>query len=400
MMRILVAHNYYQQSGGEDTVVEAEIEMLTNHGHHVATHFCHNDAIEGMHPLTIAGKTIWNRKAGQEMEDAVKREQIDVVHFYNTFPLMSPSVYYAARKQGAAVVQTLHNYRLLCPNALFFREGQACEDCLGKAVPWPSVKHKCYRDSTAASAVTAAMLTAHRAMGTWQNAVDAYIALTNFGQDKFIRGGLPADRLFVKPNFLSSDPKPRQGGGGYAVFVGRLSQEKGIDLLLDAWCSSKNRMPLKIVGDGPQAARVQAVAAGNNQVQWLGRRDFDQVCDIIGDAACLIAPSLCYEGAPRTIVEAFALGTPVIAPQFGSMMHMIDHEKNGMSFEVGNHEDLVRQVLWMMQHREHWQDMRVAARSEYEANYTADRNYKMLMEIYDRVTLQAAIHIDQARGAA
>jgi glycosyltransferase involved in cell wall biosynthesis len=159
-------------------------------------------------------------------------------------------------------------------------------------------------------------------------------------------------------------------------------------------------MPLKIVGDGPQAARVQAVAAGNNQVQWLGRRDFDQVCDIIGDAACLIAPSLCYEGAPRTIVEAFALGTPVIAPQFGSMMHMIDHEKNGMSFEVGNHEDLVRQVLWMMQHREHWQDMRVAARSEYEANYTADRNYKMLMEIYDRVTLQAAIHIDQARGAA
>src|SRR5262245_47877410 len=220
----------------------------------------------------LASQTIWSRPAYKEFRTLLQKHRPDVVHFHNTFPLISPAAYYAARAEGLAVVQTLHNFRVLCPNALFFRNGRVCEDCLGCAVPWPGVIHRCYRGSRAASAGVTAMLSAHRLLGTWREAVDRYIALTSFSRQKFLQGGLPAGRVVVKPNFLDSDPGCGSGEGGYALFVGRLSAEKGVETLLQAWRVGGALPPLKIVGDGPLAAKVQAAAAGNPLIEWQGTK--------------------------------------------------------------------------------------------------------------------------------
>ncbi len=399
-MRILVAHNYYQQPGGEDQVVAAEIQLLRSRGHDVQTYFLHNDVIHDMHPLTVAGKTLWNRESAAQLGDVLEQHQPSIVHFHNTFPLISPAAYYAAKRVGAAVVQTLHNYRLLCPNGQFYRDGKICEDCHGKALPWPAVAHGCYRGSRAGSVAVAAMLAAHRVMGTWRRAVDIYIALTEFGRDKFIAGGLPADRVVIKPNFLPSPPRPGRGEGGYAIFIGRLSEEKGVDLLLCAWRESGAALSLKVVGDGPLAADVKTAVAENPRIQWLGRRPFPEVCDLIGSAACVVTPSLCYEGLPRTIVEAFALGTPVIAPRLGGMAHLVEHERNGLHFEPGDSDDLAAQVRWLIDHEQQLPGMRKAARREFEAHYTADRNYEMLMEIYHRAAPRSMPRLNETRGAA
>ena len=253
-MKIVVAHNFYQQPGGEDQVYHAEVALLREFGHDVVPFEVHNDAVAGMGKLGLAKATVWNGEVAGRLGEVVWRARADVVHFHNTFPLISPAAYYAARRAGAAVVQTLHNFRLLCPVALFYRDGKPCEDCLGKPLAWPGVVHACYRGSRATTAVTAAAVATHRAAGTFQNAVDAYVCLTDFARDKFVAGGLPPGKLHVKPNFVHPDPGPRRGGDGSAVFVGRLSEEKGVLPLLAAW--EHLDVPLTIIGAGPLADRV------------------------------------------------------------------------------------------------------------------------------------------------
>src|SRR5581483_9761958 len=194
-----------------------------------------------------AARTVWSRPAYRVLRELLRAHRPAVAHFHNTFPLISPAAYYACRAERVPVVQTLHNFRLLCPNALFFRDGRVCEDCLGKAVPWPGVAHKCYRGSRSASAAVCTMLTVHRALGTWHTAVDRFIALTDASRRKFVAGGLPADKIAVKANFVDPDPGPGTGAGGYGVFVGRLSAEKGVGTLLKAWQQLGRDVPLKIV---------------------------------------------------------------------------------------------------------------------------------------------------------
>src|SRR5215475_13999890 len=250
-MNILVAHNFYKLAGGEDQCVAAEVALLRAHGHRVTQYSLTNDVIDGMGHLQLAGRTIWSRSALCDMRRLIRAHRPQVVHFHNTFPLISPAAYYAAHGEGVPVVQTLHNFRLVCVNAVLFREGRPCEDCLGKMIPWAGVAHNCYRGSRAASAVVAAMLATHRFLGTWHHAVDAYIALSEFSRRKFIEGGLPADKIAVKFNFAYPEPPIGDGSGGYAVYVGRLSPEKGVQTLLDAWQSLGGTVPLKIAGDGP-----------------------------------------------------------------------------------------------------------------------------------------------------
>src|SRR5215212_7679796 len=250
-LKVVLVHGYYRQAGGEDQVFAAESELLEAQGHQVLRYTVHNERIERMSPLSLAGATVWHRSSYRDLRALVRREQPDLVHFHNTFPLISPAGYYAAKAEGRPVVQSLHNYRLLCPNALFFRDGHACEDCRGKLVPWPGVLHACYRRSRPASGAVAAMLTTHRALRTWTEQVDVYIATTEFAREKFVQGGLPAEQLLVKPNFLHPAPSPGQVRGDFALFVGRLSPEKGVGTLLETWKRSRVRVPLKIVGDGP-----------------------------------------------------------------------------------------------------------------------------------------------------
>jgi len=281
------------------------------------------------------------------------------------------------------VVQTLHNYRLLCPVALFFRDGRVCEDCMGKAVPWPGVVHRCYRGSRAASGVIAAMLTTHRALGTWTKMVDVYVALTEFAQDKFIEGGLPAEKIVVKPNFVAEDPGPGGGSDGYALFVGRLSPEKGIETMLAAWDRLRTGVPLKIVGDGPLRDRVIRAASRQPNVEWLGYKTVAEVHALMKRAGVLVFPSEWYETFGRVAVEAFAAGTPVIAANIGAVGELVEHGRTGLHFRPGDPEDLATRVGWALSHPAELGRMREEARAEYEAKYTAERNYRALMEIYE-----------------
>jgi glycosyltransferase involved in cell wall biosynthesis len=296
--------------------------------------------------------------------------------------LISPAAYYAARAEGVPVVQTLHNYRLLCLGSYFFREGRVCEDCLGKSVPWPGVFHGCYRQNRIGSGVVASMLTTHQALKTWRRMVDVYIALTDFSKAKFIEGGLPAENIVVKPNFVHPDPGIGNGDGGYALYVGRLSTEKGLDTMIAAWKELGTLIPLKIVGEGALADRVAHAADHNPAIEYLGAKSSSEVMELIKRASCLIFPSRWYEGLPLTIIESFAAGTPVIASALGSMSSLVEHGKTGLQFRAGDVVDLIRQVKWAVSHPEELAAMRQAARAEFEAKYTADQNYRSLMKIY------------------
>lgn len=384
-MRFIRIHNYYQQAGGEDAVCASEIEMLRRYGHEVERFHAHNDAIEGMSTLTLAGKTIWNRQMSGELSRVFREFRPRVAHFDNTFPLISPAAYYAARDAGIPVVQTLHNFRLLCPSAILYRDGKVCEDCLPARLPWPGLVHACYRDNRKATAAIVAMTSIHRALGTYENVVDVYIALTEFSRRKFIEGGLPAHKIVVKPNFLETDPGIGSGAGDFALFVGRLTPEKGIETLLEAWQKMGRGKTLKIVGDGPLADRVKQAACKCSDIQYLGRRGLPEVLELMGEARFLVFPSVWYEGFPRTIVEAFARGTPVVASRLGSMAEIVEENVTGLHFESGNADELVSSASRLYDDSRSLNAMRSNARAVFEAQYTVDRNYQMLIEIYDRV---------------
>jgi len=384
-VNILVAHNYYKLAGGEDQCVAAELAMLRANGHRVTQYCLSNDAIDGMGRLALASRTIWSRPAFLEMRRLIRVHRPQLVHFHNTFPLISPAAYYAARAEGVPVVQTLHNFRLVCVNALLFRDGKPCEDCLGKAVAWRGVAHSCYRNSRSASAAVAVMITTHHVLGTWRNAVDAYIALSEFSRRKLIEGGLPADKVTVKPNFLYPEPCTGAGSGEYAVYVGRLSPEKGLQTLLEAWRNFGREIPLKIAGDGPLAPAVREATARNPAIQWLQGVSHEKVYDLIGAAALLVLPSECYEGAlPRVVIEAFAKGTPVVVPRLGAMAETVDDGRNGLRFAPGNAEDLAAKVRCLFADLPTLKHMRRAARESFEQNFTAEVNHQALKAIYAR----------------
>jgi glycosyltransferase involved in cell wall biosynthesis len=287
------------------------------------------------------------------------------------------------------VIQTLHNYRLLCPSAIFFRDGHACENCLGKLIPWPGVLHRCYRDSRAATGAVAAMLVVHRLLRTWERTVDIFIALTEFARQKFIQGGLPADRVVVKPNFVYPDPGPGAHDGGYALFAGRLSPEKGVRTLLAAWERLGPGIPLKIAGDGPLAREVARACERHPQIEWLGAQPLERVYALMGAAALVIAPSEWYETFGRVVVEAYAKGTPVIASDLGALAELVEDGRTGLRFRPGNPEDLAAKVAWAWRHPRELAAMGREARREYELKYTAERNYELLMEIY-RLAIERA----------
>ena len=382
-MKILAVHNRYQRPGGEDQVFVDETTLLETRNHRVLRYEVHNDQVKQANRLALAKDTVWNTSAYRELRALIRRERPHVVHFHNTLPLVSPAGYYAARAEGVPVIQTLHNYRLLCPVALFFRDGRVCEDCMGKAVPWPGVVHRCYRGSRTASGVIATMLTVHRALRTWTEMVDVYVALTEFARNKFIEGGLPAGKIVVKPNFVAPDPGRGQGGGGYALFVGRLAPEKGTETMLAAWDRLRTKIPLKIVGDGPLRDQVVEAAARQSNVEWLGHRPVEDVHALMGKADMLIFPSQWYETFGRVAAEAFAAGTPVIAANIGAVAELVEHGRTGLKFRPGDPEDLVTQVEWALSHSAELRSMREEVRAEFETKYTAERNYRALMEIYE-----------------
>ncbi len=375
-LKILVCHNSYQQRGGEDTVVEAEIELLRSKGHSVDVYLKDNSSIENTPALKLAKETLWASSSYSDISRLIQGFKPDVIHVHNTFPLISPSLFWAANRGKVPVIQTLHNFRLLCPQAMFLRDGKVCEDCLG-TVPWRGAVRGCYRGSVLPSTVLAGMVTVHRAMGTWQNKVTRYIALNEFCRGKFIEGGLPAERVAIKPNFVDFEPPPPAERRGF-LFVGRLSSEKGMDVLANAHRRVEGGA-LRVAGTGPDAPLINDVPG----LTALGALQMEQVRQEMGAAIALVLPSIWYENFPRTLVEALGCGLPVIASRIGALAELVKDGETGLLFEPGNAEDLATKMQWALANPLAMATMGRNARKQYEAEYTAERNYQQLMTIYE-----------------
>jgi glycosyltransferase involved in cell wall biosynthesis len=388
---VLLVHNRYQQAGGEDVVFEAEARLLADRGHRVARFVVDNAAIpvdrSPIQAIRLAVETTWSFRAAARMRRMIQRFRPDVVHAHNTFPLISPSIHAAAHGPGIGTVQTLHNYRLICPAATLFRDGHVCHDCIGQAIPWPSVRHECYRDSATQSLAVATMLTVHRARGTWTRNVDVIVALTEFARQQLAAGGLPAERLTVKPNFLAPDPGPGAVRGEHFLFIGRLDALKGVRTLLEAWRSLD--VPLRVVGDGPLRPEVESAAAANPHLSYLGHLDRRDVIAEVQGARALLFPSIWYEGLPMTIIEAFACATPVIASNLGAMSEMITDGSTGLLADPGDTDRLAALVRWSSEHPGALARIGAAGRAEYLRLYTADRHYDSVTAIYERARARA-----------
>lgn len=374
-MRVLIVHNVYQQQGGEDSVVDAEVELLLSRGHAVELYSRNNNEINTIPRLSLTGQMFWSGRTNTDISELIANFLPDIIHVHNTFPLISPSLYWTASKAGIPVIQTLHNFRLLCPQAMFLREGNLCEDCLGH-IPWRGVVHGCYRESKVQSAALAGMLLTHRAIGTWQNKVTRYIALNEFCRQKFIEGGLPAERIVVKPNFVDfSAPAdiPRHG----FLFVGRLSEEKGVDVLVTAVLQLKDA-DVRVAGSGPEVGQLDDIAG----LQVLGALSGEAVRIEMNHSMALVLPSIWYENFPRTLVEAFACGLPVIASRIGALAELVEDGITGLLFETGNAHDLAAKMKWAHNNPEQMRKMGQNARLKYEAEYTANQNYNQLIAIY------------------
>ena len=380
-MVFLLVHNYYAiRGGGEDRVFDAEASLLEAHGHRVVRYTASNDRIDDVSRVALAARTVFNRTVYAELRELIKAHKPELVHFHNTFPLVSPGAYYAARDEGVPVVQTLHNYRLVCPQGNLVRRGRLCSRCVGRVLPWPAVLYGCYRSSRGTSAVVAAMLAIHRACGTWKSMVNAYIVPNRLARERFIQGGLPPARVHVKPHFVPRDPGPGRGGAG-AVFVGRLSSEKGVATLLRAW-ETQRRIPLSIVGEGPLSGWVRERVAGMPHVAYLGPQSPERVLELMGDALCVVFPSECSEMFGLVVIEAFARGTPVVASSTDAIRELVDDRRTGLLFETGNAADLNEKVSLLADQPAEVRRMRLEARQEFEQKYTAERNYEWLMRIY------------------
>ena len=392
-MKILLTHNYYRSEApsGEDNVARAEEKLIRDKGVSVVTFNKFNDEFDSYslrQKIYASKELIWSSKSYWQIKSLLKIEKPDIAHFHNIFYLISPSVYYACKDTGTPVVQTLHNFRFFCANGLLLRNGKICEDCIGR-VPWRSIFFGCNRDSTLYSLPVSLMEIVHHWFKTWNKTVDVYIALSEFSKRKFIEAGLPEEKIFVKPNFLLNPPQPLFKNKGYIVFIGRLSQEKGVLTLIKGIkiLQEKSKcfnLSLKIIGDGPQKKELMTKVRryGIQKIEFLGKKRQEECVGLLRNSSFIVIPSLCYENFPMSIVEALACGKPIIASNIGSIPEIIEDGKTGFLFEPGDPFDLAKKIKWMFENEDACIEMGKNSRAEFERKYTAESNYALLMEIY------------------
>jgi len=382
--RVVQVHTRYRQSGGEDQVVAAERLLLEEAGIEVEQVLFDNAELRESRSLAgdvrLAMSTIWSRSAERRVRAVLAARQPQVMHVHNTFAAASPSVYAAASAHGVPVVQTLHNYRFVCPSATAFRDGHACTDCVGRRVPWPGVVHACVRGSRAQSAVATTTLVVHRALGTFDRGIDTYVALTSFQRQLLIDGGLPAERIRVVPNFLEPDLGAGSGPRAGVLFVGRLAEEKGIATLLRA----AELVPgiISVAGDGPLAPLVRAGAA-TGHVRYLGSLGSGEVAAELRRAIALAVPSVWFEGFGMVVVEAYAAGTPVIASRIGSLADIVEDGVTGLLTEPGDAGQLAERISWAIDHPSELAGLGARARQRYEQRYRGPAHLTALLEIYE-----------------
>lgn len=382
--KILMIHNFYQIGGGEHTVFENEVKMLRENGHEVLTYTRSNDELKSskLKLLLSPLSTIWSFKSYVEVRKLIKQNQIDVVHCHNTFPLISPSVYYAARSLKVPVIQTIHNFRFLCPNGTFYREGHICEECKKHQSFKTAWKHGCYRNSRLQTAVVIAMLKFHRWIGTYRKI--SYIFLTEFNKLKFDQlMDVNGSNIFIKPNFVEEAESSNSTKEIYNTFVfaGRLEENKGIPFLLDAWPELPAEYQLHIYGDGTYKAQVEKASERFDNIQYYGFKPQKDIFSDLSSAQALLFPSNLYEGFPMTLSECFSMGCPVVSTNMGNQNDMVYQAKGGAVFPCNDKQGFQQALEDVIANRSLYSQN---ARSYYADYLTKQKNYEELVDIYDR----------------
>jgi len=374
--------------GGEDSVVQTECEILKKNNEEIDFYERNNNEIEALSlikKLACLSSLSWSQNTYKELRRRISLFRPDVVHFHNIFYMMTPSVYDACRDEGVPIVQSQHNYRLMCSNGLFYRDNHVCEDCLHHSL-WEGFKHKCFKNSYVYSFFLARMLMKHKRLNTWIDKVDHYIVATNFTKQKYIQSGLSEKKITVKPHSVFSSTNFSPKSNGYALYVGRLSHEKGVQIMLNAWEKIKE-IPLKIMGEGPLIGKLQAFVKEKSiaNVEFLGFLAREEYENKIQGAKFLVIPSICYENFPRILSEAYSRGIPVLASRFGSMPELIEEKVTGLTFEAGNSDDLARKVQWANTNHDALREMSIGAKKYFDEKFSFQKNYEILKRVYEKV---------------
>lgn len=372
--KILMVHNYYQIPGGEDTVVLNEKRLLEEHGYMVVLYTRHNSELKSMGKLQKIGLpfiTIFNPRTYREIKKIIRDEKVEIVHVHNTLNLISPAVYYASVKMKVPVVQTIHNFRFLCPGATFYRDGYICEDCVSKGLGC-AIKHKCYRGSRMQTLICVISTWIHRHTGILGKI--NYIALTEFNKEKLLQlKQIRPEQVFVKPNFVEGENTNGLRIG--FIFAGRLDELKGIRVLVAAWKLMGDRAPqLTICGTGPLEDWCKAETKNLN-VKMKGFVSNEETMRLIGTSKALILPTLWYEGFPVSILEAYSVGTPVICSNLGNAGAIVEENVTGWKFSPGNAKELALKVI-------NWSNICITVKTVYDEKYTKRENYLQLNNVY------------------
>ncbi len=382
-MKILICHNRYKVRGGEDVVVDQEIELLKKNGVDVFEHIIDNDQIHGVKTVSTAFNTPYSFPSKRAIQSKIREVKPDIVHVHNFFPRLSPSIFFAAKRENVPTILTVHNYRLICANGLFLRDGAPCELCLhGSSIH--GLRYQCYRNSIFATAPVTAMIATHRMLGTWKNQIDRFIVPTQFGRKKFQEFGIPQSKLAVRPNFVEdfAGSVSRGGEKPYALYLGRLSSEKGVLTLLKAWTGLDFK--LKIAGRGELETAVREKQGKN--IEYLGALPRGEAIKILAGASLLVFPSECYEGAfPLSLIEALSAGTPIAASNLGTIPEFLTNGVSASLFNPSDPTDLRNAVKSLLSDDTRRTTFRNAGRAIYEKNFTPEIAFARQKAIYENL---------------
>ncbi|MDH3520351.1 MAG: glycosyltransferase family 4 protein [Myxococcales bacterium] len=385
-MRVGLFHNHYIYRGGEDVAFELEAELLAKAGHEVhALAVDNRDEIgaSSLGALRAGLRARWNPDTLRRVDAFLAAHPIDVAHVHNFFPVFSPALHTRLHARGIPVVQTLHNYRLLCANGLMLRGGRSCEDCVALG-PWNAVRHACYRGSRLQTLVWSEMTALHRRRRTWHACVDLFTTPSDFARRVLLATGIPPGRFRVVP-LPVPDPGPACPPGEGALFVGRLSPEKGVDLLIEAW-RQLDGYPLRIVGAGPEEERLRARAADVPGVCWVGGVPHDRVLAAMRAAAFVVVPSRWYENFPLSLIEAKACARAAVVAHPTALSDLVAADDTGLRFEMGDVQSLAEACRALAFDPERTRRLGERARAQYEACYAPERCVELLEEALRSVT--------------
>ena len=371
-------------------MVRSEKELLESKGHEVYFYERSNEELKSFSAFEKAKMLAsyhWSKRSYSEVKKIMEEFEPDIAHFHNIFIMLTPSVYKACQEKDVPVVQSLHNFRLLCSNGVFFRDGHVCEDCLESNL-FESVKHRCYRGSFFQSYLISNMIDGTWKKRIWTDVIDRIIVSTEFTKGKYVEGGIPEEKIVVKPHFVMrqdvSMPKEQTGRKeSFVLYAGRVSEEKGARFLIEAWKHMPS-IPLKIVGDGPLTKELKKEVHAAN-VEFLGFVDEEKFESYMRNSSFIVVPSTCYENFPRVVVEAYSYGKPVVVPNHGSFPHIVKDGETGYLFNIESIDQFVSKVTKLFNDHKLRSEMSSSAFQQYLSHFYPEKNYEMLMNIYKQL---------------